>query len=382
MNAGSLTVSIRKKLTEFELHLEHEFSTGITAIVGPSGAGKTTLLNILSGIAKPDGGTIRIGNEIIYDSQRGIWIKPRYRRLGYVFQDVRLFPHLTVEENIRFPLSFLSVPRAHYSVADIVQATGIRHLLNRYPGQLSGGEQQRVALARALLGYPRWLLLDEPMGALDIGSKLEFLYFLSRIHRQFQLPILIVSHDLNTVLSFSHEVLFLKQGKVIAAGKPFQVVARVLQQLETRSGIELSVDLQPNYHNLLTAKALQMDPEKECLIVGDAHWQVYLPQTQLPLQSELLLHIPSNEIILATELPRQISANTILKGNITNLEYVRNRVFVTVNCGVPLVAEIVPGTVKRLQLHEGQSVFLILKATSIRILNVGTNQEKTEIQPS
>ncbi len=365
-----LQFNVTYQLQRFQLHAAYQIQAGITALVGPSGAGKTTLLNVLAGIWRAEAGRIQLGKTVLFDSDNGIWVKPQHRNLGYVFQSSRLFPHLTVQQNLQFPLRYRAQQLQAGEWEHIIEETQIVPLLHRYPHQLSGGEQQRVAIARALLAKPEFLLLDEPIGALDVGARLRFLNFLQQIHRRFQIPLLIVSHDLNTVLSFAEEIILLVDGRIVDAGQPFQVMGSLLTVLEQQPVTPLTEPvLQPNYHNLLEATVQGIDEERQCVRVGNASWMVYLPAGSWPAGTRLLLHIPSNEIILATTYPVNISANTVLEGRIKKMESIRNRVFVTVDCGVELVAEIIPGTVKRLQLQPGKTVYLILKATAIRVID-------------
>lgn len=361
-----LRFSLTYQLQRFQLKVDYRFQQGITALVGPSGAGKTTLLNLLSGIWRADAGSIQLRERVLFDSQKQIWVKPQHRNLGYVFQASRLFPHFTVKQNLQFPLKYRPNRCNQLEWEHIISETQVKPLLDRYPHQLSGGEQQRVAVARTLLAQPQFLLLDEPIGALDVAARLRFLKFLQQIHQRFHLPMVIVSHDLNTVLSFAQEIVLLVNGRLLDAGKPFQVMGSLLTALENEN-VNAAL-LQPNYHNLLEATVKGMDSERQCVMVGGKDWTVYLPAAYWPPGTSLLLHIPSNEIILATKYPEEISANTILKGQIKKMDSIRNRVFITVDCGVEMMAEIIPGTVKRLKLTIGKSVYLILKATAIRVI--------------
>ena len=181
---------------------------------------------------------------------------------------------------------------------------------------------------------------------------------------------LIVSHDLNTVMSFADEVLFIRDGAIRDAGKPFQVMSTVLTEMELEHTTATEWDgYQPNYHNIVEMRVEAFDTQRECLIVSRNRCQLFLPQRNIPVGTTLVLHLPSNEIILAIQKPQQISANTVLKGRISRVEVVGNRAFVTVQCGIELVAEVVPGTVRRLSLQPGKEIYLILKATAIRIID-------------
>jgi molybdate transport system ATP-binding protein len=194
-----IEVSVRLKRGARIYRADIAAEARVLALVGPSGAGKTTLLNMIAGLAPPDEGRIAIGGETFFDSAMGLSLPPRVRRLGYVFQDARLFPHLSVAANLRYGMRF--APGATNGVAfdEVVDLLGVRALLGRRPGRLSGGETQRVAIGRALLSQPRALLLDEPLSAIDEARRLEILELIERLRDAYAIPILLVSHRFEEV---------------------------------------------------------------------------------------------------------------------------------------------------------------------------------------
>lgn len=207
---------LRLPLAHFELELDCRLDARVVAICGPSGAGKSTVLELVAGLRRPAAGRIALGDQVLADVARGVFLPPPARHLGYVPQDLALFPHLTVEKNLRYGLG-----RAGASpppTGDIVRVLGLGSLLQRRPAQLSGGEKQRVALGRALFTSPRLLLLDEPLTGLDPRLRLRVLDYLREIRDAFHIPMLYVTHDATDAAAIAEEVLWIEQGKLLARG--------------------------------------------------------------------------------------------------------------------------------------------------------------------
>lgn len=190
-------------------------ASGITALYGPSGAGKTSVINMMAGLGKPDSGRISIGGRVLYDSAKGINIPPEKRRMGYVFQESRLFPHMSVHANLTYGMRLIPKGKCTISMDQVVALLGIEHLLSRRPKNLSGGEKQRVAIGRALLASPSMMLMDEPLASLDENRKDELLLFISRISTDFSMPILYVSHVLHEIYRLTDVIVRLKDGRVV-----------------------------------------------------------------------------------------------------------------------------------------------------------------------
>lgn len=201
-------------------------ATGVTALFGPSGAGKTSIVNMVAGLMKPDAGRIVINEDCLFDSARRIDLPPEKRHIGYVFQDGRLFPHLTVRANLVYGMRQTSTERRFVTLDEVVDLLGIEALLKRRPAKLSGGEKQRVAIGRALLTSPALLLMDEPLASLDAARKAEVLPFITRLSNRFSIPILYVSHDLDEILNLSSHLVILENGRVAAAGTIAELAAR------------------------------------------------------------------------------------------------------------------------------------------------------------
>jgi len=204
------------RLRHFSIDVEFRVSAGVTVIFGPSGSGKTTLLQCIAGLLRPDKGVIAIDGELVFESVKKISLTPQQRRIGYVFQDLALFPHMTAAENIAFGIRENGNRRADL-VRDMLERFSIAHVAEHRPGEISGGERQRVALARALVTEPRLLLLDEPFSALDDSLKLEIIFDLKQWLEQHRIPVLFVTHDRSEAGALGQSMVVMKDGKIGAA---------------------------------------------------------------------------------------------------------------------------------------------------------------------
>jgi molybdate transport system ATP-binding protein len=213
----TLTVDVYYTVGRLVLDVDLSFDGRLTALVGPSGAGKTTVLNIIAGLVRPSRGVVCWDDEVWLDTTRGVWRPAHERRIGYVFQDARLFPHLTVRHNLTFGRWFGRDRSTPIEFDDVVSLLGLSHLLDRRPAKLSGGEAQRVALARALLVQPRLLLLDEPLASVDIGRREEVLPYLDRLREQIGLPTIYVTHAIGEVEGRAGKIIRIEDGRVRTA---------------------------------------------------------------------------------------------------------------------------------------------------------------------
>jgi molybdate transport system ATP-binding protein len=213
-----LAVDVEKQLGTFKVNVRFEAVGGATALFGPSGSGKTSLVNMVAGLLEPDRGIIALDDTVLFDAGRNIDVPPHKRRIGYVFQEGRLFPHLSVRQNLDYGRRMNGQPRDQNEFDRIAALLDIGQLLDRRPRMLSGGERQRVAVGRALLMRPRLLLLDEPLASLDAGHKREILPYLVRLRDEAKVPIVYVSHMPAEVRRIATEVVLLNDGKVVATG--------------------------------------------------------------------------------------------------------------------------------------------------------------------
>ena len=215
----SIAIDVGLALDRFELAVRFDSAARTIGIVGPSGSGKTTLLNLIAGIVRPDRGSIKIGPSTFVDTERGQWLPSYRRRIGYVFQEARLFPHLTVDQNLRYGRFFAGRRRAQ-ARANIVEILGIGHLLHRRAVGLSGGEQQRIAIGRAFLASPQLLLMDEPLAALDAQRRTEILPLIEQVRAEAGIPLIYVSHAEAEIARLADEILVMASGQLVRRERP------------------------------------------------------------------------------------------------------------------------------------------------------------------
>ncbi|MEG1212567.1 MAG: molybdenum ABC transporter ATP-binding protein ModC, partial [Leclercia sp.] len=278
-------------------------ASGITAIFGVSGAGKTSLINAISGLTRPQSGRIVLNDRVLNDVEKRIYLTPEKRRIGYVFQDARLFPHYKVQGNLRYGMAKSMTGQFDKLVALL----GIEHLLDRLPSSLSGGEKQRVAIGRALLTAPELLLLDEPLASLDIPRKRELLPYLQRLAREINIPMLYVSHSLDEILHLADKVMVLENGSVKAFGNLEEVwgssVMHPWLPPEQQSSILKVSVLEHHPHYAMTA-----------LAIGDQH--VWVNKLDKPLQATLRIRIQASDVSLVLQPPLQSSIRNILRAKV------------------------------------------------------------------
>ena len=249
-----LEIDILHRQDDFILHTDITIEESATGIFGHSGSGKSTLLRCLAGLIKPSVGRIELDGEILFDSDRRIFVPPHKRRIGMVFQEPRLFPHWSVQKNLRAGKQKMKV-RPPYDEKQVVELAGIAPLLDRSVQQLSGGEKQRVSLARTLLAYPRLLLMDEPLSALDSRLKARILPFLDRIHRELGIPCLYVRHDLSEILQLSDLIVLMESGSIVALG-PLAEMAELPGMLDLIQEKDLNRLIGQQLHSRNNRKAL------------------------------------------------------------------------------------------------------------------------------
>ena len=303
------------KTQEFVLELEFQAAAGFTILFGPSGAGKTTLLDCIAGLAEPESGRIAIGDRVLFDAAQRTDVPVAKRRLGYVFQSLALFPHLTVEQNVKYGLPHLPQTQRAAQASAMLQAFRIAHLAQRYPREISGGESQRTALARTLVTDPSVLLLDEPLAALDAGTKAKIIDDLRQWNQAHRIPILYVTHSREEVFALGEHVLVLDGGRIVAQGTPHEVITAPLQE---------TVAQLVGFENIFDAVVESVHPERgtmSCRITGDTGpVSLETPLVRGGVGSALRVGIRAGDILLATTPPVGLSARNVIPGRIASLE--------------------------------------------------------------
>lgn len=355
-----LHIRFSKQRGEFKLDVNiSSDSTGIIALFGRSGCGKSTAINLIAGLLRPDSGRLQLDDEVLFDSASGIDVASERRRIGYVFQDARLFPHYTVGGNLRYGLQRARIGQHNISFDAVVELLGIGHLLQRRPLQLSGGEKQRVALGRALLAQARLLLLDEPLASLDQARREEVLPYLERVRDQLGIPMVYVSHQFEEVLQLATHVVLLDQGRVLAQGNLPDISLR--PELRTLIGAEaIGTVVEGQVRNVDAAAGLaQID-------VG--HGQLSVDASGLQPRQRVRLQLLARDLILALQAPQGLSVRNRLLGVIMHIAPdERHTVVVGIDVGdVHLIARVTTAAAQELQLRIGLSLWVLVKAVTLR----------------
>lgn len=301
----SVSISLSHVFAEFALDIAFEAPPGVTVLFGRSGSGKTSVIQAVAGLLRPQSGRVTVNGRVLFDSEAGIWLPPHRRRLGYVFQEARLFPHLTVRRNLAYGQWF--APRAARGETPdaVIDMLGIGHLLERRPGTLSGGERQRVAIGRALLAAPQILLADEPLAALDEARKAEILTYLERVRDEISIPILYVTHSAAEVARLATSVAVLDDGKMVRHGPPEAVLAdpSVVPAGVRAAGGVITAEVVRHHADGLTELQAGGIP-------------LFVPRLDQARGRSVRLRIAAHDVILSRQEPRGLSALNQLPGRV------------------------------------------------------------------
>jgi molybdate transport system ATP-binding protein len=355
-----LQVSVLRRRPGFSLEGSFAAPTpGIIALFGRSGSGKTTLINIISGLSVADAGDIRLDEEVLTDTRAGVAVPVERRRIGYVFQDARLFPHLSVAGNLRYGEKRSRAAPQITGFEEVVALLGLAQLLQRRPRELSGGERQRVALGRALLSQPRLLLLDEPLASLDVARREEVLPYLEALRDQLAIPMVYVSHQFEEVLRLATHVVLLEAGKVLAQGAVNELSLR--PELQSIVGPDL-------VGAVLEGVVTRLDPATGSadLAVGRGTLQVSL--RDVPVGSRVRVQLLARDVILATQPVQGLSVRNALASTVTaisNDDFGAVLVRLDVG-GETVLARITQDALRALNLRPGDAVWTLVKAVSTR----------------
>ena len=367
-----LEVCLQKRLLSraqaFCLEVDFRVPTGFTILFGRSGAGKTTLLDCIAGLITPDQGRIRIGERTLFDSTRHINVPVARRHIGYVFQDLALFPHLTAEQNVAYGLADLPPAERTKRVEEILLQFRIASLARQNAREISGGESQRVALARTLVTDPVLLLLDEPLAALDAVTKAKIIDDLREWNRAHRIPILYVTHSRDEVFALGERVIVLDPGRIVAQGTPHEVMTA--PQLETVAQLA-------GFENVFDATVASVHPERGTMVCQVAQQPSHGAGTPLALETPLVraavgstlrVGIRAGDILLATSLPQGLSARNILPGRLLSLAQRDVMVAARVQCGIELEVHLTLAARDSLHLEAGRQVWLVIKTHSCHLM--------------
>jgi molybdate transport system ATP-binding protein len=350
-----LSVAVTHRLGDFTLDAAFESEGGLTALFGRSGAGKTSLINAIAGLYRPDKGRIVVDEAVLTDTASGIFVPAHRRRVGYVFQEGRLFPHLNVRQNLVYGRWFAPQAAGGADLDQIVELLGIGGLLARRPANLSGGEKQRVAIGRALLARPRLLVMDEPLASLDEGRRAEIFPYIERLRDEMRVPIVYVSHSIAEVARLATTLVVLSEGKVAAIGPTAQIMGRIdLFPLTGRAEAGA----------ILATRVAGHDLKFGLTVLRAAAGELRVPHLELSIGATLRVRIRARDVMIALEPPTGLSALNVLPGIVAEIAGGDGPIVqMRLDCaGEALVARLTRRSVETLGLVPGKRVHAVIKS--------------------
>ncbi|MBM3563919.1 MAG: molybdenum ABC transporter ATP-binding protein [Alphaproteobacteria bacterium] len=353
-----IEVDVRKKVGAFSLDVAFANGAGITALFGQSGSGKSLTLGIIAGLMKPDEGFVRLEGEALVDTERKIFVPVSRRRIGLVFQDSNLFPHLSVKQNLLYGRWFAPRGERRIDFDAVVETLGIGKLISRSPTRLSGGERQRVAIGRALLSCPRLLLLDEPLAALDMQRKLEILPLIERVRDEFDVPIVYVSHAVEEVARLAACVVIVDGGRVKFVGDPAEAFNRLAHMPATNRFDRSSV---------LMASVDETSPAYGLTKLKHQSGTMWIKGSAGPSGSLARVIVKATDVILSLVPPHEISARSVLHGRVANIQIEGPIATIEIELKEdgPLLATITKGALEDLALKRGSQVYALFKTAAL-----------------
>jgi molybdate transport system ATP-binding protein len=349
---------------EFIVDVDFSAAPGFNILFGASGSGKTTLLNCVAGLTTPDAGRLTIGDRVLFDDASRIDVPVVKRHVGYVLQDLALFPHLTVQQNAEYGLAHLPRGERKDRAGAMLSEFRIEHLRHQPPDKISGGERQRVALARSLVTDPCVLLLDEPLAALDTATRSKILDDLRRWNQAHRIPILYITHSREEVMALGERVLVLEEGRIIAQGSPHEVM---------RAPVQETVAQLAGFENIFEATVYLIHEDRgtlTCRLPGPDGKFVLLetPLIRAEAGSRLRVGIRAGDILLAVAKPVGLSARNVIAGRLASLERRDMMISARVDCGVEMEVHLTLAARDALELAEGREVWLVIKTHSCHLM--------------
>ncbi|WP_114946235.1 molybdenum ABC transporter ATP-binding protein [Microvirga calopogonii] len=360
-----LGVDIRHEQGGFVLQASFRSGGRLTALFGPSGSGKTTIVNAIGGLVRPNYGRIVVQDRVLVDTKKNVFVPKHRRRIGYVFQEGRLFPHLDVRRNLLFGRWFTPKGERTTSFDHVVDLLGISHLLERRPSTLSGGEKQRVAIGRALLADPQLLLMDEPLASLDEARKAEIYPYIERLRDEGGVPIVLVSHSVAEIARLATSIVVLSEGRVTASGSASEILRHT--DLFAQAG-------PAEAGALVEAQVLRHEDSFGLTILQAKAGPLTVPRIDRPIGTSLRVRLRARDIILSLHRPEGLSALNVLPGLISSIDDAGGpSVDVMLDCGGDnLVARVTRKSVSELGLAPGLPVHAIIKSIAFDPEALGT----------
>ena len=358
-----IEVDVHIKLGTFTLDVAFANRSGVTALFGQSGSGKSVTLNLIAGLMRPDRGYIRLDGEPLADTEQSIFIPMHRRRIGLVFQDSNLFPHLSVKQNLLYGRWFAPRRERRIGFEAVVETLGIGKLLLRPPARLSGGERQRVAIGRALLACPKLLLFDEPLAALDMQRKLEIMPLIEHVRDEFKIPIVYVSHAVEEVVRLAACVVVIDSGRVKCIGDPSEVFGKIASQT-TGDRFDQS--------SILTATICGENAPLGLTQLKHPSGTVWLAGPAGPFGGAARIIVKATDVVLSLTPPQDLSIRSVLSGTIAGIQF--DGPLATIEIALEgeghLLATATKGAVSELELKPGGHVFALFKTTALDERNI------------
>ncbi|MGI8738462.1 MAG: molybdenum ABC transporter ATP-binding protein [Gammaproteobacteria bacterium] len=355
-----LEIDVECRLGRFELAAKFTSDAPVTALFGRSGAGKTSLVNMIGGLLRPARGRIVIDGQVLFDSRRRVHVPAHKRGVGYIFQESRLFPHLTVRQNLLYGRWFTKPAARYIEPEQVIALLDIAPLLERRPGLLSGGEKQRVAIGRALLASPKLLLMDEPLASLDAARKSDILRYIERLNENMRVPIVYVSHSIEEVTRLAHCLVVMSDGRVAASGSLPDVTSRLdLLPLTGRYAAGAIIE----------ARVLSHDEAFELTRLGFGGGELTTPRVAMPPGARVRVHVRARDVAIALARPTGLSIQNVLAATLVDISQ-EPGAFAEIKLAVgvghtPLLARITRRAAHELKLAPGAAVFALVKAVSL-----------------
>lgn len=371
MDPNVIDVDIEYTRGDFQLRTKFVSEDRVIALFGRSGSGKTSIVQCLAGLLKPSAGHIRIAGETLFDADARINVRPEKRRIGYVFQDARLFPHLRVRSNLTYGMNLLRPDERRHAPDEIAAMLGIDQLMDRLPSTLSGGERQRVAIGRALLASPKLLLMDEPLAALDNDRKSEIMPFIENLRDKLGVPIVYVSHAIEEVVRLADTMVVLAEGKTLATGDVEDIMSRL--------------DLRPHTGRFEAGAVINVwvighDDPNMLTELGFGAGSIWVPKLEFERGTPLRLRLRARDVSLSLVTPSQSATLNVFKGRVVDIEDVSAvlspHVDVLVNIGAPIIARIARKALSSLDIKKGDTVFASVKTSAIDRQSLGLGRRR------
>lgn len=353
----TIDVDIRRRLGDFEIDAKFASDGRLTALFGASGSGKSSVINLIAGLIPPADGRIIVDGRVLVDTERRINMPSHRRRIGYVFQEARLFPHMTVRQNLTYGQWFAPAGDRLADTARVIELLGVGDLLDRMPNLLSGGEKQRVAIGRALFSCPKLLLMDEPLASLDQARKAEIMPYIERLRDETHIPIIYVSHSIAEVARLATDIVVIANGKVTASGSTTEIMQRLdIMPSEEKDEAGTVLDMRvASYDDAFDMTSLRSD-------VGE----IRIPGRLGAIGKSVRLRLRARDIIIANQKPKGLSALNLLEGKISSVNSDGPLADVRIDCaGTIVMSRITRQSSEMLKLVAGMPVYAVVKTASI-----------------